>query len=82
MAVGSWGAGSKPGGAISSFLCSGCVFCILPFGLFLFILTADPLFFVTRDFCDLAINERGWVGYEELRRSSKVLSTEGEGRGE
>ena len=30
---------------------------------------------------DLAINEWGWVGYEELSRSRRVLSTEAEGRG-
>ena len=29
----------------------------------------------------LAINEWGWVGYEELSRSRRVLSTETEGRG-
>ena len=29
----------------------------------------------------LAINEWGWVGYEELSRSRMVLSTEAEGRG-
>ena len=30
---------------------------------------------------ELAINEWGWVGYEELSRSRTVLSTEAEGRG-
>ena len=29
----------------------------------------------------LAINEWGWVGYEELSKSRRVLSTEAEGRG-
>ena len=29
----------------------------------------------------LAINEWGWVGYEELSRSRRVLSTEAEGGG-
>ena len=29
----------------------------------------------------LAINEWGWVGYEELSRSRRVLSTEAEGLG-
>ena len=29
----------------------------------------------------LAINEWGWVGYEELSSSRTVLSTEAEGRG-
>ena len=30
---------------------------------------------------NLAINEWGWVGYEELSESRKVLSTEDVGRG-
>ena len=29
----------------------------------------------------LAINEWGWVGYEELSKSRRVLSTEAEGLG-
>ena len=40
---GSWGAGSNPGGATSSFVFVFFSFIIfLPFGLFPFILTADP----------------------------------------
>ena len=29
----------------------------------------------------LAINERAWVGYDELSRSRRVLSTEAKGQG-
>ena len=34
-----------------------------------------------RSFIYLTINEWGWVGYEELSRSKRVLSAEAEGRG-